>query len=57
MKKAAVVGGAGFIGSNIANTLINRGVEVTVVDNLSTGLEENMSIDQAIKIIKEFLVN
>ena len=43
MKKAAVVGGAGFIGSNIANTLINRGVEVTVVDNLSTGLEENIN--------------
>ena len=43
MKKAAVVGGAGFIGSNITNTLINRGVEVTVVDNLSTGLEENIN--------------
>ena len=43
MKKAAVVGGAGFIGSNITNTLISRGVEVIVIDNLSTGLEENIN--------------
>jgi UDP-glucose 4-epimerase len=33
----AVVGGAGFIGSHIVDALVERGDEVVVVDNLSTG--------------------
>lgn len=37
-----VTGGAGFIGSNIAETLLNRGDEVVVLDNLSTGKRENI---------------
>jgi len=43
MKKVAVIGGAGFIGSNIVNTLVSRGIDVSVIDNLSTGLEENIN--------------
>src|SRR3954465_5596708 len=34
---AIVTGGAGFIGSNLVDALIERGDEVVVVDNLSTG--------------------
>ena len=30
MKKAAVIGGAGFIGSNIVDELVNNGTEVVV---------------------------
>lgn len=35
--KALVTGGAGFIGSNLVDRLLERGDEVYVVDNLSTG--------------------
>ena len=37
-----VTGGSGFIGSNLVDTLIERGDEVTVVDDLSTGRRENL---------------
>ena len=40
MKKAIVTGGAGFIGSNIVDRLIDMGVEVHIIDNLSTGFEK-----------------
>ena len=43
MKKAIVTGGAGFIGSNLVNKLIEQGVKVTVLDNLSTGKKENIN--------------
>jgi nucleoside-diphosphate-sugar epimerase len=43
MEKMAVTGGAGFIGSNLAEHLLGRGFSVTVVDNLSTGREQNLS--------------
>ena len=36
MKKILVTGGAGYIGSNICNLLIEKGYAVTIVDNLST---------------------
>jgi UDP-glucose 4-epimerase len=35
--KALVVGGFGFIGSAISNVLINKGYDVTIIDNLETG--------------------
>jgi nucleoside-diphosphate-sugar epimerase len=38
--KYIVTGGAGFIGSNIVDTLIERGDEVHVIDNLSNGSKE-----------------
>ena len=37
-----VTGGAGFIGSHIVEYLVNRGDEVTVIDNLHTGKKENL---------------
>jgi UDP-glucose 4-epimerase len=37
---ALVTGGAGYIGSHMALALIERGEEVTVLDNLSTGVRE-----------------
>ena len=38
-----VTGGAGFIGSNIAQALVEQGETVRVFDNLSTGKQENMA--------------
>ena len=43
MNKVLVTGGAGFIGSNLVDVLINRGVDVLVIDNLSTGKIENIN--------------
>src|SRR3954470_24492810 len=40
--RALVTGGAGFIGSNLVDALLDRGDEVTVVDDLSTGRVENL---------------
>ena len=40
--RALVTGGAGFIGSNLVDALLDRGDEVVVVDNLATGKRENL---------------
>jgi UDP-glucose 4-epimerase len=40
--KILVTGGAGFIGSWVADALIGEGYKVLIVDNLSTGIEENI---------------
>ena len=37
-----ITGGAGFIGSNLARFLLEKGWEVRVLDNLSTGREDNL---------------
>ena len=42
-KKCLITGGAGFIGSNLADALIARGDEVVIIDNLSTGKKENIN--------------
>ena len=66
-KKALVTGGAGFIGSHLAEKLHQNNIEVLVVDNLLTGKKENLlSLDlentiygdvgseETLKIIKNF---
>jgi UDP-glucose 4-epimerase len=40
---AAVTGGAGFIGSNLVDALVDRGDEVVVIDDLSFGNRENVN--------------
>ncbi len=64
MKKVLLTGGAGFIGSHIAETYLNKGYKVVVIDNLSSGKKKNIpskakfyKIDilnkNIIKVIKE----
>ena len=43
MKKVIVTGGAGFIGSNLVDALVKDGVEVIIIDDLSTGKIENIN--------------
>ena len=40
--KVLVTGGAGFIGSNLADELIKQGAKVSIIDNLVTGFRENL---------------
>jgi len=41
-RKILVTGGAGFIGSNLCEELLNLGAKVTCLDNFSTGRKENL---------------
>jgi len=51
-KKVLVTGGAGFIGSTLVRELLARGYNVTVLDNMSIGLIDNLpNGDGALKII------
>ena len=43
MKKVIVTGGAGFIGSNLVDKLIELNFQVIVIDDLSTGKKENIN--------------
>jgi UDP-glucose 4-epimerase len=48
-----ITGGAGFIGSHIVQDLLDAGALVTVFDNFSTGLEENLDgLDGPVEVIK-----
>jgi len=50
-----ITGGAGFIGSHLADYLINHGHEVTIIDDLSGGLERN--INKNAKFVKGSIVD
>ncbi|MBW4437611.1 MAG: GDP-mannose 4,6-dehydratase [Pleurocapsa minor GSE-CHR-MK-17-07R] len=63
MSHALITGGAGFIGSHLAERLIAQGHQVTIIDNLSTGrienlasLEGNPSFNAAIEDIRNITV-
>lgn len=42
-EKVIVTGGAGFIGSNLADALIEQGYEVHIIDNMTNGKKENIN--------------
>ncbi len=42
MSKAIVTGGAGFIGSHVAEHLVHQGMDVTILDDLSGGFVDNI---------------
>ena len=49
--KYVVVGGAGFIGSNIVDKLVEQNHEVVIIDNLSTGKMENVNPKASVEYI------
>ena len=42
MQRAVVTGGAGFIGSNLVDRLVDDGVDVLILDDLSSGSLANL---------------
>jgi len=53
--KTVVTGGAGFIGSHVVDALLERGAEVTVVDDLSTGRRSNVTEGASIRFVEASL--
>ncbi|OGZ42246.1 MAG: hypothetical protein A3C80_01455 [Candidatus Ryanbacteria bacterium RIFCSPHIGHO2_02_FULL_45_43] len=49
--KCVVTGGAGFIGSHLADALVERGHEVHIIDNLHSGKKEHVHKDAVLHII------
>ena len=52
-----VTGGAGFIGSNIAEALVKRGDRVRVLDNFVTGRRENLDAIGGAELVEGDLRN
>jgi UDP-glucose 4-epimerase len=50
-KRALVTGGAGFIGSHVADLLLEKGYEVEILDNLSSGRRENVPTGATLHVI------
>lgn len=50
--RVLVTGGAGFIGSTLVRKLLDRNYQITVLDDLSTGLIENLPKSDKLKLIK-----
>jgi UDP-glucose 4-epimerase len=50
--RVLVTGGAGFIGSHLVKRLLERGLKVTVLDNLSTGSLNNLAEAKAAEFVK-----
>jgi nucleoside-diphosphate-sugar epimerase len=53
MARALVTGGAGFIGSHIAHALVERGDQIRIFDNFSTGSLDNLAgIEDQVEIVR-----
>ncbi|GAB5051448.1 NAD-dependent epimerase/dehydratase family protein [Pediococcus ethanolidurans] len=57
MSKVLVTGGAGFIGSNLVDKLVKDGDQITVVDDLSMGLIDNLPQNKQVKFYHETITN
>lgn len=51
--KAIVTGGCGFIGSHLVDLLVSQGLQVTVLDNLSSGRRENLQqVENQVQVVE-----
>ena len=55
MRTFLVTGGAGFIGSHIAQALLKRGDKVRILDNLSTGHRRNVPSGGSVEVSFPFV--
>lgn len=55
--KVCITGGAGFLGSHLTEALLARGAEVTIVDNYSTGSQNNLKNCSKATIVEENIKN
>ncbi|UTR16204.1 SDR family NAD(P)-dependent oxidoreductase [Salipaludibacillus sp. LMS25] len=52
MDTVLITGGAGFIGSHVTDALVESGISVVVLDNLSTGNRRNINLSPAVTFIE-----
>ncbi len=58
MARYLITGGAGFIGSNIARTLVSQDQEVTILDDFSSGYRHNLAgIEDKIRVVEGSILN
>lgn len=55
--KVLITGGAGFVGSHLADRLLLQGKEVLVIDNYSTGRRDNLKPRKNLHIIEQTIAN
>ncbi len=55
--KVLITGGAGFIGSHLADHLLARGDEVLTIDNYTTGRRDNLKAHPKLKLIEDTICN
>jgi len=55
--RVLITGGAGFIGSHLADRLLARGDEVLVIDNLATGKKENLSSNPKLEFVEDTIAD
>lgn len=55
--KVLITGGAGHIGSHIAEQLLERGDEVLVIDNYETGRRDNLTPQKNLTIVEDSIAN
>ena len=57
MRKVLITGGSGFIGSNIADKLLQNGDLVVVIDNYQTGRRDNLTKNDNLIIVEDTIAN
>jgi len=55
--RVLITGGAGFIGSHLADRLVKQGHEVLVIDNYSTGRRDNLKPHSNLKVVEGTIAN
>ncbi len=55
--RVLITGGAGFIGSHLADRLVARGDQVLVIDNLSTGRRDNVETGPSLELVEDTIAD
>lgn len=55
--KILITGGAGFIGSHLADRLLDRGDEVLIIDNFATGRHDNITLRKGLTLIEDTIAD